>query len=275
MRPPVPPRCPPGPTDIVYRLVNGGFRVVFRALGLRFDVRGTQHIPADGPTVLASNHLSFLDFTFVGLAADRSGRLVRFMAKQAVFDHPLSAPLMRAMRHIPVDRTSGAAAYRRATRALTAGEVVGVFPEATISRAWTLKTFKPGAAALAIREQVPLIPVVTWGGQRILTVDGHRSLRRGHTVTVLVGAPMHPGPDEAIADVTAELRRRMQELLDEAQTSYPDRPRDDTDRWWLPRHLGGTALTAEAADALDQAAVARADLGPSRARVRHGPVRPK
>ena len=251
--------CARKPEDGVYHLVNAAFRFVFWALGLRFDVRGTDNIPTEGAAVLASNHISFLDFTFVGLAANRPGRLVRFMAKQAVFDHPLSRPLMRAMGHIPVDRASGAAAYRRATRALQAGQVVGVFPEATISRAWTLKGFKPGAAALAIREQKPLIPVVTWGGQRILTVDGRRSLRRGKAVTVLVGAPLRPGPDDSIADVTAELRRRMRALLDQAQAEYPDHARDDADRWWSPQHLGGTAPTAIDADVLDRAAVTRAD----------------
>ena len=248
------------PADLVYRGVNGVFRIAFRVLGLRFDVRGTHHVPTDGPAVLASNHISFVDFVFVGLAANRRGRLVRFMAKQAVFDHPVSAPLMRAMRHIPVDRSSGAAAYRRATRALNDGQLVGVFPEATISRAWTLKAFMPGAAALAIREQVPLIPVVTWGGQRILTVDGRHSLRRGKAVTVLVGAPMHPRPEAAIDDVTAELQHRLQDLLDEAQSTYPDRPVDDRDRWWLPRQLGGSAPTPADAHVLDLAAVARAAL---------------
>ena len=260
MRTHIAPLHPRDDADLVYRVINGAFRVVFRALGLRFDVRGTEHIPTDGPAVLASNHISFVDFTFVGLAANRRGRLVRFMAKQAVFDHPVSAPLMRAMRHIPVNRSSGAAAYRRAMRALGDGQVVGVFPEATISRAWTLKDFMPGAAALAIREQVPLIPVVTWGGQRILTVDGRHSLRRGKAVTVIVGAPMHPGPEATIAGVTAELGQRLQDLLDEAQSSYPDRPGDDSDRWWLPRQLGGTAPTPADAHVLDLAAVARADL---------------
>ena len=90
--------------------------------------------------MLASNHVSYLDFIFAGLARDPAERLVRFMAKQEVFAHPVSGPLMRAMHHIPVDRSAGAGAYGHAVKALRAGEVVGVFPEATISRSFTSRT---------------------------------------------------------------------------------------------------------------------------------------
>jgi 1-acyl-sn-glycerol-3-phosphate acyltransferase len=174
----------------VYRAVIRMFRIAFRFLGLRFDLRYIDRIPSSGPAVLASNHLSYLDFTFVGLAAGSHGRLVRFMAKKSTFDSRISGPLMRAMRHIPVDRLSGAAAYRKAVRALRGGELVGVFPEATISRSFTLKSFKLGAATMAVREQVPLIPVALWAPQRTFTVDKRYSVRRGKTIMVLIGEPI-------------------------------------------------------------------------------------
>ena len=240
--------------DRVYRNVIRVFKVVFRLLGLRLEVRGEHSLPADGPGVVASNHLSYLDFTFVGLAGSRRRRLIRFMAKTAVFGNRWSGPLMRAMGHIPVDRTSGAAAYRRAARALAAGELVGVFPEATISRSCTLKSFKLGAATLAVREQVPLIPVVLWAPQRTFTVDRHYSLRRGKTILILVGEPIVAGPQADPVEVDAELRRRMDALLVEAWRTYPDRPRDDADRWWVPAAAGGTAPTPEEASAREQAA---------------------
>lgn len=227
--------------DLTYRLVIRAFRLVFWLLGLRFDVRGADRLPRNGPAILASNHLSYLDFAFVGLAAGQQGRFVRFMAKEAVFRNGLCGPLMRAMGHIPVDRSSGAAAYRRAARTLDQAEFVGIFPEATISRSWRLSSFKLGAATLAVKQQVPLYPVILWGGQRILTVDRHWSLRRGKAITVLVGEPLRPAPTAARADVDAELRRRMQVLLDEALRDYPESPADDSDRWWLPADLGGTA----------------------------------
>ncbi|GAB2479944.1 lysophospholipid acyltransferase family protein [Jatrophihabitans fulvus] len=233
--------------DLTYRVVIALFRTAFRLLGLRFEVRGHEHLPADGPAVVACNHLSYLDFTFVGLAASRRGRLVRFMAKQSTFTNRVSGPLMRRMGHIPVDREHGASAYCRAATKLAAGEVVGVFPEATISRSWTLKSFKRGAATLAVREQVPLVPVVLWAPQRTFTVDRRYSLRRGKTVMVLVGEPLRPPRDADPAEVDAQLRERLQLLLDEAVATYPDRPRDEDDRWWLPACNGGTAPTPEVA----------------------------
>ena len=97
--------------EIVYPPVIGLALTMFRALGLRFDVSGAEHIPTSGGAVIASNHVSYLDFIFVGLAARPSRRYVRFMAKDAVFRHRVAGPLMRGMHHIPVDRTAGAASY--------------------------------------------------------------------------------------------------------------------------------------------------------------------
>ncbi|MPZ96714.1 MAG: 1-acyl-sn-glycerol-3-phosphate acyltransferase, partial [Propionibacteriales bacterium] len=122
---------------------------MFRALGLKIKVTGAEHIPRTGGAVLASNHVSYLDFIFAGFAAQPSKRLVRFMAKEPIFAHRVSGPLMRGMHHIPVDREAGAASYAAALRALRAGEVVGVFPEATISRSFTVKEIKSGALRLA------------------------------------------------------------------------------------------------------------------------------
>jgi 1-acyl-sn-glycerol-3-phosphate acyltransferase len=240
--------------DRTYRVVIRTFRFAFRVLGLHFDVRGTEHIPPTGPAVLAANHLSYLDFAFVGLAALHRQRLVRFMAKRSTFDNRFSGALMRAMRHIAVDRASGAAAYRKAARALAAGELVGVFPEATISRSFTLKAFKLGAATLAVRERAPLLPVVLWAPQRTFTVDRRYSLRRGKTIMVLVGAPIPVDAGDDPHAVDARLRRRMQALLEQAWREYPDLPRRDRDLWWVPREIGGRAPTPEQA-AIREAAV--------------------
>jgi len=254
--------------ELTYRLMIRMFRLIFVLLGLRIDVRGRENLPASGPAIVACNHIGFLDFAFVGLAGDRRHRLVRFMAKQSTFTNPISGPLMRAMGHIPVDRSCGAPAARQARDALRRGEMVGIFPEATISRSWTLKPFMRGAATLAAREQVPLIPVAVWGGQRILTVGGRWSLRRGKAISILIGEPIRPAqvnvdpadaPDghlsenDRVASVNAVLRQQMQILLDQAQRDYPDLPRNSADRWWLPQHLGGSAPTPEKSAELDAA----------------------
>ena len=245
------------PSDRTYRNVQRFVAGVFRLLGLRITVRGAEHLPATGPAVVASNHTGILDFTFIGYAARERGRLVRFMSKLSVFESRLSGWLMRAMRHIPVDRWSGAAAYRHARRLLDDGEIVGVFPEATISRSWLVKSLKPGAAGLAISKSVPLVPAVVWGSHRIMTVDGHRSLRRGKAVTILLGEPLRPTDGESIAGLTERLRTAMTALLNEAISTYPDAPRSEADRWWLPQVHGGSAPPPDVAAALDRAALAR------------------
>ena len=243
--------------DIVYPPVITLISASFRALGLRITIEGAQNIPRSGGAVLASNHVSYLDFTFVGYGAKPSGRLVRFMAKESVFRHRLSGPLMRGMHHIPVDRAAGSAAFREALAALKAGELVGVFPEATISQSFMLKDFKPGAARMAQAAGVPIIPTIVWGGQRLYTKGHPRDFtHRGKAITIAYGEPMMPAKKDDSAVVMDELIQRMGVLLDRVQRSYPDQPSGPDDHWWLPASLGGTAPTPAEAAASEAAAEA-------------------
>src|SRR3954470_16245494 len=241
----------PDPRDRPYRIVIRLALIVFRLFRFRFDVRGQEHVPAQGGAVICSNHVSFLDFTYLGLAALPQHRMVRFMAKSDVFEHWFSGPFMRAMQHIPVDRTAGAAAFDRAVKALKDGQVVGVFPEATISSSFTVKDLKAGAARMAVDAGVPIIPAAVWGGHRIATKNHDVVLRRGVPVTVIIGEPIQPEPGERAQSLLRRTRAAMEQLLEEAQRSYPDRPADEADRWWLPAHLGGTAPTREEAAVQD------------------------
>jgi 1-acyl-sn-glycerol-3-phosphate acyltransferase len=240
-------------TDRPYRCVAHVAGALFRALDLRLDVAGKQHIPATGGGVVVINHTGFLDFALAATPFWREhGRLVRFMAKQEVFTHRLTGPLMRAMHHIPVDRAAGGAAFRTAIEALRAGELVGIFPEATISRSFCLKEFKSGATRMARLAKVPLIPVTLWGSQRVWT-KGRRpsiSAMRHLPISITVGPPLQPGRGVA-AD--AELAEVMNALLDATRARYP--VVHSSDLWWMPAHLGGTAPTPERAaemDALEQ-----------------------
>ncbi|MDP9102040.1 MAG: 1-acyl-sn-glycerol-3-phosphate acyltransferase [Actinomycetota bacterium] len=238
--------------ELVYRPVIAFAKTVFRGLNIRFDITGAENIPRTGGAVMAINHVGYLDFTFAGLAALPAGRLVRFMAKKEVFDHRVSGPLMRGMKHIAVDRGSGAESYQAAVKALASGEIVGVFPEATISQSFDLKQFKTGAARMAMEAGVPLLPLVVWGSQRIMTKGRKRDLTRGTPLRIVVGPPFTPDPSDDPVAVTAELKTRMQVLLDEARATYAGRPRDADDTWWIPASLGGTAPTLEAAEAADR-----------------------
>ncbi len=239
--------------DLVYPPVTVAARAIFRALDLRITISGAQRVPRRGGALLVSNHVSFLDFIFVGLAARESRRRVRFMAKQEVFTHRVSGPLMRGMHHIPVDRDAGLASFAVAVDALRAGEVVGIFPEATISRSYTVKPIKSGAVRLAQRAEVPLLPVALWGGQRILTKGHPRDLTRHRPIGISVGEPIHPGPDDDAVRLTGQLRGTMQALLDDLQRRHPDQPMPGQAAPWHPAHLGGTAPTPEEALLLDRA----------------------
>jgi 1-acyl-sn-glycerol-3-phosphate acyltransferase len=235
--------------DISYPPVIATAKVLFRVLGLRFQMSGTEHVPTSGGALLAFNHVSYIDFILGGLAAQPSKRLVRFMAKREVFDHSIAGPVMRSMHHISVDRGDGAASLEEALRYLKDGEVVGIFPEATISRSFEVKELKSGAARIAAQAGVPLIPVVLWGTQRMMTKDHPRDFSRGKTIGIRVGEPLYPTGDDPVAD-TDELHRRLAVLLDEAIDAYPDEEQPPGS-WWLPASRGGSAPTPERAKELE------------------------
>ena len=239
--------------ELVYPPVVLTCKAMFRVLDLKLDVQGSEHIPRRGGAVIACTHQSYLDFIFCGLGALPAKRLVRFMAKQQVFANRVAGPLMRGMRHIPVDRAAGRDSYDEAVRRLRAGEVVGVFPEATISRSFTVKELKSGAVRMAADAGVPLIPMAVWGPQRLWTKGRPKNLTQRHVpVAVLAGEPITPDARISPTEATTQLRSRMQDLLDTVQARYPATPQGDDDAWWLPAHLGGTAPTPHEAAALDR-----------------------
>jgi 1-acyl-sn-glycerol-3-phosphate acyltransferase len=201
--------------------------------------------------VLASNHVGYLDFTFIGYGARAQGRLVRFLAKKEVFEHKLAGPLMRGMRHIPVDRFGHATeSLHVALDALRRGQVIGMFPEATISRSFVPRAGKTGAARMAMAAGAPLVPSAVWGSQRLLTKGRPRNFQRGVAISVAYGEPIHYEPDDDPTEVTKRLMEAIGELVEELWTTYPQQPAGEADRWWLPAHLGGTAPTMEEAEEL-------------------------
>jgi 1-acyl-sn-glycerol-3-phosphate acyltransferase len=230
--------------ELVYPPIIGIVLTMFKVMGWRVSIEGIEHIPTQGPGVVATNHVSYLDFTFVGYAVQTRGRLLRFLAKKEIFDHRIAGPIMRGMRHIPVDRFGRPAdALDAAVAALRRGELIGMFPEATISRSFVPMRGKNGAARMALAVGAPLIPGAVWGGQRLFTKGRRRNLQRGVPVSVVFGEHIPYKPDEDPTEITTRLMARITELVDHAAVTYPDQPAGDDDRWWLPAHLGGTAPT--------------------------------
>jgi 1-acyl-sn-glycerol-3-phosphate acyltransferase len=238
-----------GVGERVYTTVIGVAVGTLKAMKWSVTVIGGENIPGSGPAVLASNHIGYLDFVFSGYAARERGRRVRFLAKKEIFDKRGVGWLMRQMGHVPVDRYGAAKDSLTAAKdELARGEIIGMFPEATISPSFVPRRGKTGTARLAHETGAPLIPVAIWGTQRILTKWRPKNFRRGIPVVVNVGTPMAASPGEDVQETTDLLMAAITDLLGEAQARYPHEPASDDDRWWLPAHLGGSAPTPEDAE---------------------------
>ena len=199
--------------SLTYRLVSGLlvfplFRFLFRG-----STQGLEHVPMDGPLVVASNHGSHLDPPLLGHAL---GRPVAFMAKAELFAIPLLGAVIRACGAYPVRRgASDREAIRTATAKLEQGWATGVFLDGTRQANGRVNNPLPGAALLAARSGAPLLPVAI--------VNSHRALGSGRIwprlvpLQLRVGAPIPPPASRRRPDLditTALLKERINELLE-------------------------------------------------------------
>jgi 1-acyl-sn-glycerol-3-phosphate acyltransferase len=229
--------------DYVYPPVIISLKTAWRYLGLKFDFKGTENLPQKGGAVICMNHVGYLDFALVGTAALPAKRYIRFMAKKEIFDHKIGGPLMRGMHHISVDRESGTSSFVAALRALRSGEIIGIFPEGTISRSFEIDELKSGAVRLSMGAGVPIIPAAVWGSQRIMTKKRKPDFkRRKFPIHVAFGEPYTVPKGSDVDAAEADLKERMSQLLDSVQANYPD---THVGQWWAPARLGGTAPTIE------------------------------
>jgi 1-acyl-sn-glycerol-3-phosphate acyltransferase len=227
--------------DLVYPPVITAVKGFWKYLGLKLDFNGVENLPdrSHGGAIIAINHISYLDFALAGTAALPMKRYVRFMAKKEIFNNKLAGPLMRGMHHISVDRSNGSASFVQALRALRDGEIIGIFPEGTISVSFEIKELKTGVVRLAQGAEVPVIPTIVWGSQRIWTKKVKRDLRRkGVPVSVTFGAPIYFEKGGDVEAGEALLRSTMVKMLNEVQDRYPDSHQGQR---WAPLRLGGTA----------------------------------
>ena len=245
----------------VYRTLEIVVKGSVAAGGPRISYYGEGNFPRRGGGVVAINHTSYIDWVPAALAALRRGRRLRFMIKHEMQESKFVGFVMRHTGSIPVDRAAGANAYSAAVQSLREGELIGVYPESTISRSFELKEFKTGAARMAREAEVPIIPIITWGAQGMWTKDYRRKLLRNRVpITVIVGKPLRA--TDNVEQTTAALREAMTEQLQRAQLGYP-RPAGE---YWVPRRLGGGAPTLAEARELDAEELAararkRADRG--------------
>jgi len=184
--------------------------------GVKVKVEGLEKIAAEGSYVFVSNHLSYMD-TPVVLA--NIPVQFRFLAKSGLFKIPLLGTHLARAGHISVPRDDARAAVKTMT---TAAQVIRergisllVFPEGGRSQTGELASFKEGAAYIAIRAGVPLVPIALQGTREVLPFgSGH--VRAG-SVTMRIGEPV-PTDQIQLRDrgrITAELRDRIVSMLDE------------------------------------------------------------
>jgi len=239
----------------LYSFGSGVVEYAIRAAGVDWRVDGLEHLPREGPAIVASNHVSYLDFAFVMLSAPRPRREMRFLARADLFDGRFLGWFLRGVGQIPVDRDRDPlGALRNARACLDRGELVGVHPEGTISPSFVPRErAATGTVRLAEAADVDIVPCAVWGSQRLLTKwRPARIPPRGIPVRVRYGAPWRASADDPV-ERTAELMRRIAGLLQELQAE------DDLEpgAWWVPAHLGGSAPTP--AEAEERLAAQRAE----------------
>ena len=153
-------------------------RPVFDLLYPR-KVTGTEYLPAEGGFVLCINHCSALDPLFVSSRIPRRRRMY-FMAKKELFENKLLRPFVVSLGGIPVDRgNADLTAIRTSMKVLKDGYGLGIFPQGTRSKDNTPTPMLPGAAMIALRGGVPVIPAYIDGPYRLF-----------HRVVVRFGAPL-------------------------------------------------------------------------------------
>jgi 1-acyl-sn-glycerol-3-phosphate acyltransferase len=219
-----------------YRFAEWVVPPVVAMNGTKLTFRGLENIPARGGALLAQNHTSYLDWLPTMLAVRERDRRMYFMIKAEMADVKAVNYVIKHARLIPVDRRAGHDAFEVAVQRLGEGELIGMHPEATISRSFELREFKTGAARMALEAQVPMIPVIVWGAHRIWPKDHPKKLFRNKVpITVAAGGPVPP--DGTAEQLNAALRQAMNALLYRVQEEYPH-PEGE---YWVPRRLGGTA----------------------------------
>jgi len=167
-------------------------RPVLNALMAK-DWEGTEHLPDTG-FIVCANHVSNLDPLAMGHFVYNQGHLPHFLAKAELFQIPVVGGLLGAMRQIPVDRSRGGNDSLVAADAVLAeGGAIIIYPEGTLTSdpgLWPMKA-KTGAARLALKTGVPVVPVAQWGIQDVLPRTAKvPSVRPRRTARIRVGAPV-------------------------------------------------------------------------------------
>lgn len=192
---------------MLYRFFRGFFRLLFTLL-FRWEVKGTEYIPQEGPVVICCNHISNFDPPLLGSSIQRP---IRFMAKEELFKVPILSFFIRSFGAFSVSRGGqDKRALKTALALLKNGEVLGIYPEGTRSKTGELGKAHSGAAFIALRGKAVVIPAAIVGPYRLF-----RPLR------IVFGPPvdlqMYQGSkwnSEMMQEVTDKIMDRIQAILE-------------------------------------------------------------
>lgn len=187
---------------------------------------GAAHLDTPGGVIVVVNHLSHFDPLVVSHFVYDAGRWPQFLAKQSVFDVPVLGWLLRRLKQIPVRRgtVDAARALDAAINAVKAGDAVVIYPEGTNTKQpdlWPMRA-RTGVARLWHATGAPVVPVVTWGPQRIFHPHTKKLRLRPRTpVTVVAGPPIEfegyrrdqPLSSTAMQEITELVMLRLRDLL--------------------------------------------------------------
>jgi len=196
-----------------YYIARGLLIGLFKLL-TRWQVKGKENVPKEGPVLVVANHLNLADPPLLGVSLNRK---VFFMAKEELFRSSLGAYFVSGLGSFPVHRGKlDRQALRRSQRVLADNLALAMFPEATRSRSARLKKAMPGSALIACRSGVPILPVGITGTEQI---KGMGWLFRRPRLTVNIGKPFSLPPVEGkltrekLVEYTDLIMRRVAELL--------------------------------------------------------------
>jgi len=213
----------------------------------RRDWQGAENIPQSGPAIVLTNHISYMDpLIFTHFIFD-NGRAPRYLGKESLFRIPFIGRVLRGAGQIPVYRESDSAkeALLAALEALKNGEMIGLYPEATITRdpnLWPM-VGKTGAARLALMSEVPVIPCAQWGAQDLLApYSKHFHLFPPKRVHVRAGKPIDlsqwrgkADDQQALMEATAKIMSTITSMLAEIRHETPPATPFDWRNSKLPR----------------------------------------
>lgn len=201
---------------VTTKLVRRVLRGLAWSRFVHVTVIGRESVPAHGPVIVASNHISMLDAVFLWGALRRRAIAI---AMAELWSWPVVGWLVRRLGQIPVvrkDSASGQAAMTQAETILRHGGVLIIYPEGRLVGPGETEPYKPGVAKLALATGVPIVPVGTWGTDRVLPMrrvrgDG-KAFDRSQRVRIHFDAPLDPAEFDDPDKLLEVLRSRIEEL---------------------------------------------------------------